>query len=188
MQEATAETRPPEVFLKSIQVDVSDDENTARLNRLAEVDKKIKTTEAEKAGDVSKHNEQLKQLRKEQGKLLDAIETRKEVREVECYERRDDRLHKVQILRRDNDQVVDERPMTAAELQTELPFKNGAAAAPAPTDEERADDQAIEQQSAAAQGKGGGGNGAGKVTRIRASDAKRKSTERKGGGRGSKGK
>jgi hypothetical protein len=196
MSEVAAQIRPPEKFLKSIEVSVSDDENTAKLQRLAVVDTKIKDTEAEKAGDVSKHNESLKQLRKEQRKLLEAIQTKKELRDIECYEKRDERLHKVTIHRADNDMQVDERPMTAQELggeptpakpnkpakppkakkQADLPGTAKGETTGAGGETERAEDETIERESAAAKG-----SGVGKVTRIKASDAKKKSGERKGG-------
>ncbi len=202
-QIADATSKPPEIFMKSVEVDVTDAENTAKLQRLAVVDTKIKDTEAEKAGDVSKHNESLKQLRKEQRKLLEAIQTKRETREIECYEKRDERLNKVTIHRRDNDQLIDERAMTAAELsgqptpskpakppkarkQPDLPNTgpNGATSETTGAGGEtaRTEDETSERESAAAKANGG----VGKVTRIKASDAKQKSADRKAkkGGKG----
>lgn len=197
MQTSTAAVSMPEKFLKTVEVDVTDDENMERLKRLAVVDRKIKDTEAEKAGDVSKHNETLKQLRKEQGKLLDATTTRREERDVECYNERDDRRGFMLIKRASDGVVIDERAYTEAERNAELPFDKvkpeapkektpeqleadaaGAAAeagAPAPDDSAQGAGGASEAPAGkAASGK----SGAGKVVRIRASDVQKKKAAR----------
>jgi hypothetical protein len=197
----------PEVFLRTIEVEVSDEENTLRLVRLAQVDGEINNTEAAKASRVSDYNAELKQLRKDRNKLLEAITSRREKRDVECYQRADERRGIMAIIRKSDGKVIDERALTIEERQTQLPFRDktpeeqeaDAASAAAedgdgaqegagrtndterpPADEsgdangQAEDDAELQAQSDAAAKK----SGAGKVVRIRASDAKKRKAAR----------
>src|SRR5687768_2408303 len=131
-----AATTKPEVFLKSLEVTTSDAENTDRLHRLAVVDKKIQDIEAEKATEVSKHNENLKQYRKEQRKLLDAIQSRKQQRDEQVDQVPDYRLGKMNIDRASDTCFDEERALTDEERERELPCNNGAKGAAAANDDE----------------------------------------------------
>lgn len=163
MSEAAVDaTKKPQIFLHTVEVDVSDEETTARTLRLVEVDRKINETEADKASRVSDFNGELKQLRKERNKLLDAITNRKEKRDVECYEQPDERRNIVFIVRASDGKVLDERAMTLEDRQTPLPFK-----------QKTPEQQEADAASAAAEAGDGESEvpKAGRVRRIKASDA-----------------
>lgn len=151
MNEAAAQTETnPKIFLKTVEVEVSDEENTLRLVRLAEVDGNINTTEADKASRVSDFNSDLKQLRKERNKLLEAITTRREKREIECYQVPDERRGIMATIRKSDGKVIDERALTIEERQTPLPFRGKTPeeqAADAANDGEQAEDAEIQAQS-----------------------------------------
>lgn len=160
-------TKRPDIFLHTVEVDVSDEETTARTLRLVEVDRKINETEADKASRVSDFNGELKQLRKERNKLLDAITNRKEKRDVECYEQPDERRNIVFIVRASDGKVLDERAMTLEDRQTPLPFKQK-------TPEQQEADAASEAAEAGDAQPEKAKPKATKVVRIKTSDAKKR--------------
>ena len=205
MNEAAAavETEPkPETFMKTMEVDVTAEEQNQRKDRLVAVDREIINVEAEKASKSSDFSTQIKTLKKERVALLQAIGTGRERREIPCYLERDDRLGVMRTKRVDTDAVIDERALTLEERQTELfdddeaktddgdterppagdgdePEQVGSAGPDAeddapPTDADGAGDGEAEgdaEQATTAP--------TGKVTRIKASDVRKKAAERK---------
>lgn len=172
---AAIDTNKPQTFLHTVEVDVSDEENDARIHRLIDVEHKINDTEADKASRNSDFNTELKQLRKEKNKLLDAIKTKRERKDVECYERAEERTNTVFIVRASDGKVIDERAMTledrmhAGKSKAEAEKSEAAVASPS---------EGKGGGAANDEGKARAANGAGTVTRIRASDAKKKKAER----------
>ncbi|HEX5865426.1 MAG TPA: hypothetical protein VF014_14435 [Casimicrobiaceae bacterium] len=172
--EAT-DTTKRKLFLHTVEIDVSDEEHDARIRRLIEVEHKINDTESDKASRVSDFNGELKQLRKEKQKLLDAIKTKRERRDVECYELAEERTNTMHICRATDGKVLGERAMTLEDRMNLGKPKADAKAAQAAT------------ESPSDTGKGGGAandkgkakaTSAGNVTRIRASDVKKKKAQR----------
>lgn len=180
--QAIDETKKPETFLHTVEVDIADEEMTARTQRLLDVLNKIDTTEADKASRVSDLNSELKQLRKEAQKIRATINTKRERRDVEVYEQPDFRRNIVFIVRASDGKVIDERAMTLEDRESELPFdkKKGAEndagdGASGSGGGEATEDAEIQKQSDAAAAKN---KGAGKVTRIKASDVKKRKEAR----------
>ncbi len=173
-------TNKPETFLHTVEVEISNEEAGARTKRLLEVLNEIDKIEGDKASRVSDFNTELKQKRKEAHKIRDAIHLGKERQDVECYEQPDERRNIVFIVRASDHKVLDERAMT---LEDRMYLDKGKAPA-----------AAADEPEAAAEGSGGGGDGeaegkagkagkAGKgggatVTRIKASDVKKRKAER----------
>lgn len=195
MSEATAETHdidtnPPELFLRTIEHDITDEENSLKKNDLVALELKLDSVRLDKAKRASDFNAEIKQLNNQRSALLGTIQTGREKREVQCYEVADERRGIMAIIRNDTKEVVDERALTLDERQGKFPFEDvrgrqandddepaGADAAgsdtpPPPADgpAEGGTDEAASEQKAA--------GGAGKVTRIRASDVKKKKAER----------
>jgi hypothetical protein len=75
----------------------------------------------EKAGDNSRHNKRLKDLREEATRIRNALDTGKETIHVDCYERINEQLQQVETVRKDTETVLPDltRPMTSAERQVE---------------------------------------------------------------------
>lgn len=181
MPEATAETttKKPEIFLHTVEVEISSEEAAERTRRLLTVLNEIDTIEADKASRNSDFNTELKQKRKEAHKVRDAINLGKERRDVECYEKPDERRNIVFIVRASDHKVLDERAMT---LEDRMYLDGGKSKAEAKADEAPvegsggggADEAEGKAGKAGKAGKGGGAT----VTRIKASDVKKRKAER----------
>ncbi len=181
--EAT-EQKKPEIFLHTVEVEISTEEAAERTRRLLDVLNEIDTIEADKASRNSDFNTELKQKRKEAHKVRDAINLGKERRDVECYEQPDERRNIVFIVRASDHKVLDERAMTLedrmhlGQTKTEAEKEAEAAASPAEKATEGsgggADDANGKAGKAGKAGKGGGAT----VTRIKASDVKKRKAER----------
>lgn len=104
-----------ETFGHPIEVDLTDEEKEAKLNRNADIDRKMIEIKAEKAEANQGFNNDLKLLRKEQATLLEAITVGKAKIEIECYAERDERRGMMLTMRCDNGHIVDERALTAEE-------------------------------------------------------------------------
>lgn len=130
-----------EVFKHPVEVALTDEEINARLNRNAEIDRKILEIQAEKAAANSGFNDDLKTLRKEQITLLESAKAGKATVEIDCYQERDDRRGNMLTLRCSDGSIVDERALTAEERnlvddrQGNL-FEGNAAAPPSDLDDE----------------------------------------------------
>lgn len=121
MTEAAAATAtPPETFLKTMEVDVTAEEQGERKDRLVVVDRKILSVKAEKASKSSDYAQEIKTLEKERLALLEAIGTGREKRDVKCYLERDDRRGMMLTKRVDNNAVIDERALTLEERQVDM--------------------------------------------------------------------
>ncbi len=103
-------------FKHQITVDISAEEKTKILERNADIDRKMIQVKAEKAMANSGFNEDLKLLRKEQDTLLTSINAGKAKIEIEVYEDKDTRLNRMVYRRASDGEQVDERPLTADEL------------------------------------------------------------------------
>jgi len=107
-------------MLRRLPVKLTNEELLDRSKSLTtELDKKDaltakKKSEAEKiAGDIALVEEGIQALRK-------ALRDGEEERDVECHVHRDFDNHTVVTIRNDTGEIIEERPMTQAELQTSL--------------------------------------------------------------------
>jgi hypothetical protein len=172
---AIDDTKKPRVYLHTVEVDITNEETAAHTQRLLDVLNKIDTIEADKASRVSDFNSELKQLRKEAGKVRQAIKVGKERREVEVYDQPDERRNIVFIVRASDNKVLDERAMTledrmhAGKSREDAKKAEAAAESPSTGTGGAANDGSVPPGKA---------NAAGTVTRIKASRAKKKREER----------
>jgi hypothetical protein len=118
---------------RKLKCDVSEEEVEVRKNRLVKVDRQIDDECTQKREEISARNKVLRELRDEQKNLVSAIETGKEEREVDCFWRMNDRLHKKELVRADTGQVVDEAPQTLGDKQEDL-FDAGKGKKPSESD------------------------------------------------------
>lgn len=118
--------RNEKTFPRKISIHLNDKERAEAKDKLVVVDNELIAIQAAKRADMSDYNERLRDKRAEQETLLKAIKTGALEKEVEVYERRDDRRGVMVYFRADNDEQVDERALTAEELkQPELPLNRG---------------------------------------------------------------
>jgi hypothetical protein len=125
-----------ETFGHFIDVTLTEEEITAKLNRNADIDREILSIMGEKAAANSGFNADLKTLRKEQVTLLEAAKAGKAKLEIQCYNDRDDRRGMMLVRRKDNGEIVDERALTAEEREADRQgnlFEGPAPDADAPT-------------------------------------------------------
>lgn len=106
--------------VKRLECKVSRAEIEDRKNRLVVVDGSINDTIIVKREEAAEHNKLLRELRKEQTNLISAVTRGVELRDVECFWKQNDRLHKKELVRADNGQVVDETAQTLADKQEDL--------------------------------------------------------------------
>lgn len=105
---------------RSLECKVSKAQVEDRKNRLVVVDRSISTEQTEKREEMNKRNATLRELREEQENLVSAIEHGIEKREIDCFWRMNDRLHKKELIRADTGAVVDETAQTLADKQEDL--------------------------------------------------------------------
>jgi hypothetical protein len=140
---------------------------------------------------MAEFNADLKALRQQRSELITTIKTKKEKRKIECFRDPDFRRNTMFIKRADTGAVIEERALTVEERQETLPgttTKPDKAPKPGSEDPVVPDDYKPDGhvEGAAAEGQGGGATeepqsgkgGADKVTRIKASDAKKRKAER----------
>jgi hypothetical protein len=133
-------------FMKRIEMQLSDDDVAKRKDHLVTLVDQETKVQADKSDAMREYNAELKDVRKTMRDTVAAIKIGKEVEEVECYERPLEQRNAVEIVRVSDDKVVDERPMTAEEMQTGLfdgvaPANDGSADPDAdePEDDENAE-------------------------------------------------
>jgi hypothetical protein len=176
MSEAAAqidETKKPRIYLHTVEIDITDEEAGARTKHLLDVLNKIDTIEADKQSRMSDFNSELKQLRKEAAKVRQAIKIGKERRDIEVYDVPEEKQNTIHIMRASDGKKVDERAMTLEDRMHAGKSKAEAEKA------QKATESPAEQAAANDSGKPPGkADAAGKVTRIKASDVKKKQAQR----------
>jgi hypothetical protein len=180
-----AESQAPNTFYKTVEVEITDEENTVRMKDHLEIEFKIDAAKAERAAKMAEYGKDLKDLRQRRSEIITTIRTKKEKREIACYQQEDFRTNRMLIRRADTGEMIDERPLTLEERQESLPGTKEPKAKKAASEAANADTD--EPPAADDEGSGGGDEpapgsskpAAGKVVRIRASDAKKRSAGRK---------
>jgi hypothetical protein len=198
---SAAAEKQPEIFLKTIEVEINDAESQKLLQDHLELELQIDAVRASRASEMAEYNSRLKELRQRRGELINSIHTKKEKRDVAVYNEADERRGIMLTKRADNHVVVDERALTLDERQGKFPFQepgkdgatgesdagekaeaDAAGAAAEAGDGASREDAAIQAQSDAAAAKGK----AGKVVRIKASDVQKKKAARAAKDKGGK--
>lgn len=145
MAKQDKETRKLECKVSKAQVE-------ERKNRLVRVDREISTAIVDKRTEMAEYNGKIRKLREEQENLVSAIEKGIELRDVDCFWRMNDRLHKKELIRADSGTVVDEAAQTLEDKQEDL-FDSG----PGESDSGIVDDNyASDQKPTKVKGKGKG--------------------------------
>lgn len=180
------EAPPPpdqETYTELIECTLSEEERDDKRKHLESVDRELIRLEVEKKAAAKVFTNQIKPLEAERDTILQALDSGTEKRQVEVYERFDDRLGKVEVRRVDTDEVVEERAMTAQEredsAQGDLFASQGSAPPPDitdPADPEGAESEgdfepSVEALAQAAEDEG-------RVVKISSKDAKAKRAKR----------
>lgn len=103
-----------------LMVDLTDEDVADRKNKLVKAESELQKVSAEKAEAMADFNSTLKDRRNEIRTLVAAIQTGSEEREVECYERRDEKRGAMETVRADTGEVIHDRPLTAEERQVDM--------------------------------------------------------------------
>lgn len=106
--------------VRKLECKVSEDEINDRKNRLVNCDAAINETVTVKREEAAEHNKKLRELRGEQENLIMAVRRGVELRDVDCFWKQNDRLHKKELIRADTGGVVDETPQTLSDKQEDL--------------------------------------------------------------------
>lgn len=110
---------------RQLPVQLSDDETRIKGETLAATIEDYKAAEVEKKNITAQVSKKLKDLRARANELSSQIKNRKEDRAVVCTEEPEYRKGVMQTIRTDTQQVVEERPLTIEERQTNLRALDG---------------------------------------------------------------
>jgi hypothetical protein len=101
---------------------LTDAEVDDKRDNLVVVENELDYTKERKKSVVAEHTGYVKQLERERGDLLRAINSRSEKRKVDVQEEFCPETNSVVLRRLDNREIISERPMEAWERQQEMPF------------------------------------------------------------------
>lgn len=102
---------------------LTEEEQRLRGIELANHNAEYADTEAEKKQVTKDYGDKLKRINERIHELKDAVQTRVEVRDIECDVSIDRYLGKVTITRADTGEIVEVRPMTPGEAQGEMDLR-----------------------------------------------------------------
>lgn len=112
--------------VRKLECKVSKTEIEDRKNRLVSCDSEINGIIVLKREEAAGHNKAMRELREEQENLISAVSRGVELRDVDCFWKQNDRLHKKELIRADTGKVVVEKgepveePQTLADKQEDL--------------------------------------------------------------------
>jgi hypothetical protein len=115
----TPKKAPP--IVKQFTVDLTDAEVKEKGEAMAAIKRELNSVKAEKKDVNADFKTKLDKLEADLTHLSGVIHAKKELRSIDCEWVRDDGRKQMVLERTDNRQVVDRRPMTDKELQTDLP-------------------------------------------------------------------
>lgn len=119
--EEQQQSETPKIVVKNHRAALSEAEQRQRGRELADVLAAIEGEKEQAKADAQRHKSKIDELGAHARKLRSAIQSGEEWQEVQCYERPDERRGQVELVRCDNDEVIDRRPMTREERQLALP-------------------------------------------------------------------
>src|SRR5690606_9148352 len=110
------------IFPVSIVQQVGDEERTAKLEELRELDEAIDKADAEKKASAVDHNATIKALRASKKAVMNVLGSGVERVDVDAYTVVDHQVGEVRTYRVDNDQLIPERtrPLTSEERQMNI--------------------------------------------------------------------
>ncbi len=108
----------PQIVIRECRVDLSDDEVKERTTRMMQAMDDRDDAEREFASKKDAHKSNLKSIDFRIQNLRHTVNTRVEWRDVECREVYDYENWTVKVVRSDNDEIVEKRPMTQKERQS----------------------------------------------------------------------
>lgn len=124
-------------YEREVDVDLTDEEamalepeHMAKLDEMDEKKEEIAAAKEEHRQAMSGHKKELRELEAEELRLRNARKTKQRRIKVQVREHMNLRTGNVEIKRVDTGEVVDERPMTAEERQTEMFALEGGKADP----------------------------------------------------------
>jgi hypothetical protein len=127
--------KKPQPVVMNFYVELTDDEVKAKGEALAETHRQLNAVKADKKATNADFKSKIDKLEAEKNHLSDTIHDGKELRSVDCFWERDDGRGRMVLTRSDNKQIVEERAMTDAERQKELPGVEAPPAEAAPAAE-----------------------------------------------------
>lgn len=129
------------IEMRDVLVELTTDERQDRARQYVECDDRIEKLKAEQKSQNEKYKREIGALLNEKGNLSRAVQDGKEYREIECewcenFEQKCWDLIRHDFDEDDEKRVVDQRTMTAEELQGNLEFDHSEQ-----TDDEQSDDE-----------------------------------------------
>ena len=109
-------------LIEDLPVELTEPELLAKANASAELWRKGALLEEEKKRITADYKTRIDGIKDEIALLSDQIRSRKELRPVECFERRRPDEMMIDVIRKDSYTVVRSREMTAQERQEKLPL------------------------------------------------------------------
>jgi len=132
-----------ETWEEAIEVKLTEEDQSEKRKRLESVDREIIRLEEEKKASAKVFTKQIKPLQAERDSILAALDSGTEKRMAEVYELAVPQLHKWEVRRVDNDDLVDERAMTedekAESAQGDLFASHGSSNPPPAAEDDDAD-------------------------------------------------
>lgn len=113
-----------ERFQRNLRVLLTIDERLDRADRVAAIENDIANKEADRDAAKKHANAQIEELQAEKQRLNGEVRDRAKYADVLCERRFNYRLGKVQEVRTDTQEVLDERPLTDRERQLENGLKD----------------------------------------------------------------
>jgi hypothetical protein len=111
-------------FTKILQYHYTKEEMDRLADELTDAVERVATTEARKKAIVSQAGAELEAAKAEQNVILGKRRCGYEFRDVECQETFDLETRVATVIRLDTGEIIETRPMTAKELQIELPLES----------------------------------------------------------------
>jgi len=110
-------------FNRLMKVSFSPAEKIEMSEQIANAIRNLKKAQDDLASVAAQYKSEMKRFEAEITSLAEKVNSGWEMRSVECREIRDYNTGSIYIFRDDTEEVIEERAMTAAERQPELPFK-----------------------------------------------------------------
>lgn len=119
----TATVARGETFPHPVELPLTDKELLAYADQLADLDTKEREITLRHQSEKNKFKAEIEEIGQQQTVTLDKLRTKKEYKDIECYNKFDYFNGVCEIIRVDNDKVVKTRPMTEKEFRGERLFK-----------------------------------------------------------------
>ena len=112
-----------EVFPFPVEMALTEKEIIAYTDELTTLDSKTKEIQMRHAAEKSKYKQEIESASSYEERLMHLLKTKKEVKQIDCYNEFDYFEGIVSIKRVDNEETVKTRKITAEEYQQNLPLQ-----------------------------------------------------------------